>query len=910
MVVGALVGRCAAAAALALLIYEIVAKLTFEDNYYFTHDNLMIANTVVGSLCLAALFAAGAALAWRVAQVNRAGKTWWRRQRRVVSFMATQLLVQLVNATFFLAPNAYYLANRDSCPWFLLPVNVFGSIRWTCWAALFFLLVAQAHCLLPAHVILTHPLMKPLVWAFAKRWPPPPPQEGLMGYDLPFWVLLPELLLLWLPAQAAVTILLVWTTGGIVRLDANCQTHKDRRIYYAITSTVAGVFLIMIGTYFLFMYLARRELAKLPYSKYRAPNMGLKLQVHIQLVMAAISFLCITFMWYIHLGNCNSYVLVWFGMLPMQLTMTSLAVISCVMVTPVDPSPRQLYHHQCLQEVAWREGDAEAAREEEAAMKAASAKWLLAGGAAGYQGGAVAAAAAAAGAPVRAAAAALAGEGEPSGSQGLEQGDQMEPMFCFETALKALYLSNLMYYHEEEESAAFTMETALELYNLQHFELLWQKEPCDTKCLLAWGDGTIVVGFRGTASLANVLADIKVWRAVHPPKRGSYWLSRRPMVHKGFLDAYTAGGINQRLLQRLREIMRAEGHTSSHNMGSCGNVGKDGWEEGSREMSGSNDDVEEGKGVSASEGAGGKRPRRWRVLCSGHSLGGALATLASYDVAKEAERLRSEGLDVQVQLYTFGAPRPGNHAFARDFLRMVQDAWDVIHSDDAVAKGGKFVMLYKRAANRVLVTAEGDILPRPSFLESSLQRGPGHSIKLHLLGAYARSFAAVIRGQFESKAQGEASRQALRALLGDKYAQEMLGSLLSFGKQAPSSRCQRSEPSQLSTNLGSKELGFDEALDPSCSSPCPQATLERKAAAGAESAPAARVATDMLPGWPQTERQQERPQEQQPSWEAVGQVTAAPVAEQQRMDGEVAGLGPMPSIEGSGDMHVASKGGR
>ena len=60
--------------------------------------------------------------------------------------------------------------------------------------------------------------MRPMVWAFAKRWPPPPPAEGLMGYDLPLWVLLPDLLLLWLPAQAAVTMLLVWLAGGLGRL--------------------------------------------------------------------------------------------------------------------------------------------------------------------------------------------------------------------------------------------------------------------------------------------------------------------------------------------------------------------------------------------------------------------------------------------------------------------------------------------------------------------------------------------------------------------------------------------------------------------------------------------------------------------------------------------------------------------
>ena len=32
----------------------------------------------------------------------------------------------------------------------------------------------------------------------------------------------------------------------------------------------------------------------------------------------------------------------------------------------------------------------------------------------------------------------------------------------------------------------------------------------DTVCLLGWGEATIVVAFRGTASMANALADIKV----------------------------------------------------------------------------------------------------------------------------------------------------------------------------------------------------------------------------------------------------------------------------------------------------------------------------------------------------------------------------------------------------------------
>jgi hypothetical protein len=51
-------------------------------------------------------------------------------------------------------------------------------------------------------------------------------------------------------------------------------------------------------------------------------------------------------------------------------------------------------------------------------------------------------------------------------------------------------------------------------------------------------------------------------------------------------------------------------------------------------------------------------------IASGHSLGGALATLAAYDVRAAALAL---GIDVRLTCHTFGQPRVGNHAFARDF---------------------------------------------------------------------------------------------------------------------------------------------------------------------------------------------------------------------------------------------------
>ena len=53
-----------------------------------------------------------------------------------------------------------------------------------------------------------------------------------------------------------------------------------------------------------------------------------------------------------------------------------------------------------------------------------------------------------------------------------------------------------------------TLDAAMALYDLQCFELLWEKA-LDTKVLLAWNATTCVLCFRGTSSWANVLADLE-----------------------------------------------------------------------------------------------------------------------------------------------------------------------------------------------------------------------------------------------------------------------------------------------------------------------------------------------------------------------------------------------------------------
>ena len=105
-----------------------------------------------------------------------------------------------------------------------------------------------------------------------------------------------------------------------------------------------------------------------------------------------------------------------------------------------------------------------------------------------------------------------------------------------------------------------------------------------------------------------------------------------------------------------------------------------------------------------------KRPGR-RVWFTGHSLGGALATLA-------AERYPHT-----TGIYTYGAPRVGNERFAAAFR---VPAFRIVNNNDVVSwvpppwLGG-----YRHVGQEILITAAGDLVEDPSaFAEfSDLARG-------------------------------------------------------------------------------------------------------------------------------------------------------------------------------------------
>ena len=60
-----------------------------------------------------------------------------------------------------------------------------------------------------------------------------------------------------------------------------------------------------------------------------------------------------------------------------------------------------------------------------------------------------------------------------------------------------------------------SLDTALKLYGLERMEVLWERRH-DTMALIAWGRNRVVVVFRGTNSLKNVLADLEVPYPANP----------------------------------------------------------------------------------------------------------------------------------------------------------------------------------------------------------------------------------------------------------------------------------------------------------------------------------------------------------------------------------------------------------
>ncbi|DBA98706.1 TPA: hypothetical protein ACH3X1_014479 [Trebouxia sp. C0004] len=271
------------------------------------------------------------------------------------------------------------------------------------------------------------------------------------------------------------------------------------------------------------------------------------------------------------------------------------------------------------------------------------------------------------------------------------------PIFCFETAIKLLYWCGFVYEHDEGRPVSkLSQETALKLFSLDHFQLI-RCTQANVKCLVAWSHHTLVVAFRGTANLTNACADVKAWMVHQSPVTPRQLLHAAPKVHSGFHSAWEISGLKAAVMELIQSQISSEAAADM------------------------------------------------TVFLTGHSLGGAMANLAAVDISRMMTW-------ASVKVYTVGAPRVGNHAYARMYNKLVPDTWSIINHRDPVPQMAKFWFLYARPGQRVLLYEDGDMVISPTPLDIRLQnyRRRG-KLKQHKLTSYRAALVAVLKAQIKNE---------------------------------------------------------------------------------------------------------------------------------------------------------------
>ncbi|XP_057489576.1 uncharacterized protein LOC130775479 [Actinidia eriantha] len=207
----------------------------------------------------------------------------------------------------------------------------------------------------------------------------------------------------------------------------------------------------------------------------------------------------------------------------------------------------------------------------------------------------------------------------------------------------------------EEMRALFsTAESAMEAWamlstSLGHpsfikseFEkLCFLDNPSTDTQVAIWRDSVrkrLVVAFRGTEQTRwkDLRTDLMLVPAGLNPERIDGDFKQEVQVHSGFLSAYDS--VRTRILSIIK-------------------LAVDYLDDGAEPL------------------------HKWQVYVTGHSLGGALATLLALELS--SSQLAKRGV-VSVTMYNFGSPRVGNKKFAELYNEKVKDSWRVVNHRDII----------------------------------------------------------------------------------------------------------------------------------------------------------------------------------------------------------------------------------
>ncbi|PNT61448.1 hypothetical protein BRADI_5g15300v3 [Brachypodium distachyon] len=157
-----------------------------------------------------------------------------------------------------------------------------------------------------------------------------------------------------------------------------------------------------------------------------------------------------------------------------------------------------------------------------------------------------------------------------------------------------------------------------------------------------WRDSSrrrLVVAFRGTEQTRwkDLITDLMLVPAGLNPERLGGDFKEEVQVHSGFLSAYDS--VRNRIMVLTKYAI----------------------------------------GYTDEEGA--ETTPKWHIYVTGHSLGGALATLLAIELS--SSQMAKNGI-IFVTMYNFGSPRVGNRRFAEVYNAKVKDSWRIVNHRDII----------------------------------------------------------------------------------------------------------------------------------------------------------------------------------------------------------------------------------
>eukprot|EP01135_Chromosphaera_perkinsii_P009788 Nk52_evm10s1892 gene=Nk52_evmTU10s1892 len=237
-------------------------------------------------------------------------------------------------------------------------------------------------------------------------------------------------------------------------------------------------------------------------------------------------------------------------------------------------------------------------------------------------------------------------------------------------------------------------------------------EEHDTCGIVCRKGGKLVVAYRGTESRTNVKTDLKMEQT----KIGNDWV--KSARRRSSASVVTG---RERLYDRLGRVADNVAHALGRSLG----VHRGFWEV---HMRGKEDIIAEiCKHWSPADGA---------VYLTGHSLGGALASLLAFELSVKH--------DIPCVLYTFGCPRVGNKRFAKCFRMAVPLSYRVCMDGDVVTGFPKW-NYRPHEENEVVIDNKGNLFVNLLGYEKALMTKSRRKVSSHYINAYQHAINAAIK---------------------------------------------------------------------------------------------------------------------------------------------------------------------